>query len=116
MSALSASARRKHLKCHSADKKRKYDHHLAFSSLIFSKSFCNNSIVLGISFSAQSMQICWRESGYVKYFTFSAISRLHDTHFFILYGSVFLMIKARPLRLGWAHGRRNHTFPLSLQQ
>jgi hypothetical protein len=52
-----------HLKRRSSDKKRRHDQHLAFSSLIFSKSFCNNSIVFGISFSAQSMQICCRESG-----------------------------------------------------
>lgn len=62
------------------------------SCLIFSKSFCNASIVLGISFSAQLRHICCRESGYAKYLSLRAISRLHVTHFLSLYGSVFFVI------------------------
>ena len=65
---------------------------LLSSSFIFFKSFCKISIVFGISFSAQGRQTCCKDNGYVKYFVFSGISFLHDTHFFILYGSVFLII------------------------
>jgi hypothetical protein len=69
------------------------NHPAVLDCLILSRSFCRASIVLGISVWAQSRHICWSDNGYAKYLSLSGMSFLHITHFFILYGSVFLIIK-----------------------
>ena len=65
------------------------------SCFTFFRSCSKSWIILGISFLAQAKQICCRDKGYAKYFSPRLISFLQETHFFILYGSVFLVITYR---------------------
>src|SRR6185437_10309125 len=56
----------------------------SLTSFIFLRSLPRVSIILGISFSPHTRQICCRDKGYRKYFSLSAISFLQDMHFLSL--------------------------------